>query len=71
MKQIVALLAAIVLGGVWIQHQKAQVDYVDDPCPVCGSNEVLDLGTDEDGRQHARCFDCKADYYILNEEGHE
>ena len=44
MKKEIALLAAIiVLGSIWISHLKAQIDYADTECPVCGSCEIHKL----------------------------
>ena len=64
MKQIIALLAAIVLGGIWVSHEKAKVAYADTDCPTCGGSEVLDFGQTEQG-QHCHCYDCGQEFYIL------
>ena len=63
MKQVIALIAVIVLGGIWIKSEKAKVAYADTDCPVCGSSEVLDFGETEHG-QKCHCYDCRAEFYI-------
>ncbi len=67
MKQVVILLAVIVLGIVWIQYEKSQVTYSETSCPMCGSEEVLDLGSDQRGN-HCRCYSCKQDFYVHDYE---
>lgn len=61
---IVALAAAIILGGLYVGHLRSQVKYVGIPCPSCGSEEVLDFGLDEYGDRRAHCFDCKQEFTI-------
>ncbi len=69
MKQIIILIAVIVLGGIWIKSEKAKVAYADIDCPVCGSTEVLDFGTTTERGQHCHCYDCGQEFYILEDEG--
>ncbi|MBQ7472623.1 MAG: hypothetical protein IJS97_09445 [Prevotella sp.] len=61
---IVAIAATIIIGGIYIGHLRSQVKYAGFPCPVCGSSEVLDFGTNDQGDQRAQCFDCKTDFTI-------
>lgn len=70
MKQLIALAAVIILGGLWIKSEKAKVAYADTDCPVCGSSEVLDFGTSENG-QKCHCYDCGREFYILDEASYE
>ena len=61
---IVAIVATIIIGGIYINHLRSQVKYVDMPCPSCGSSEVLDFGLTDEGDQRAHCFDCKQEFTI-------
>lgn len=61
----IALVAAIIIGLLYIGHLRSQVGYVDEDCPFCGSCEVLDFGTDNDGNQRAYCFDCSTEFAII------
>jgi transposase-like protein len=70
MKQVIALLAVIVLGGLWIRSEKAKVAYADTDCPVCGSSEVLDFGQTERG-QHCHCYDCGQEFYLETASDYE
>ena len=70
MKQVIALLAVIVLGGLWIRSEKAKVAYADTDCPVCGSSEVLDFGQTERG-QHCHCYDCGQEFYLKTASDYE
>jgi transposase-like protein len=70
MKQVIALLAVIVLGGLWISSEKAKVAYADTGCPVCGSSEVLDFGQTERG-QHCHCYDCGQEFYLETASDYE
>ena len=70
MKQVIALLAVIVLGGLWIRSEKANVAYADTDCPVCGSSEVLDFGQTERG-QHCHCYDCGQEFYLETASDYE
>ena len=62
-KEITLLVAIIVLGTIWTSHLKAQIDYADMECPVCGSSEVLDFGESEHG-DRCYCYDCETEFYI-------
>ena len=62
-KQVFILLAAIVLGVLWVRSENAKVAYADTDCPVCGGSEVLDFGQTERG-QHCHCYDCGQEFYI-------
>ncbi len=70
MKQfpIVAILAAIIIGSLYVSHIRSQVKYVEMPCPSCGSSEVLDFGLTDEGDQRAYCFDCATDFTIINNQ---
>ena len=50
---------------VFALSMRDEVDYVGIPCPYCGSPEVLDYGTDHQGNQHAQCYICKSQFFIL------
>lgn len=70
MKQVIVLVAVIVLGGIWINSERAKVAYAGTDCPACGSAEVLDFGHSEKG-QKCHCFDCGKEFYILDEVSYE
>ena len=61
---IVAIVATIIIGFLYVSHIRSQVKYVDMPCPSCGSSEVLDFGLTDEGDQRAHCFDCKQEFTI-------
>lgn len=63
----IALIVAIIVGLLYIGHLRSQVRYVDTSCPICGSSEVLDFGTGDDGNQRAHCFDCSTEFLTLNQ----
>ena len=73
MKKQLALLAALallILGTIWVRSIKAQVAYADTDCPVCGSNEVLDFGETDKG-QHCHCYDCGQEFYLIPASDYE
>ena len=55
------VVLVIIVVAVHINHLRNNIGYVGFDCPVCGSNEVLDLGEDIDGTTRAKCADCLAD----------
>lgn len=64
---LLLFLAAVIIGSLYVSHLHSQVKYVDEDCPFCGSCEVLDFGTDNDGNQLANCYDCSARYIIIKQ----
>lgn len=70
MKQIIALLTAIIIGGIWVKSLKDKVAYADTDCPTCGSSEVLDFGQTEQG-QHCHCYDCGQEFYLTPASDYE
>lgn len=61
---IVAIVATIIIGFLYVSHIRSQVKYIDMTCPSCGSSEVLDFGLTDEGDQRAHCFDCKQEFTI-------
>ena len=61
---IVAIVATIIIGFLYVSHIRSQVKCVDMPCPSCGSSEVLDFGLTDEGDQRAHCFDCEQEFTI-------
>ena len=53
---------------MYLEELRAKVNYVDAPCPMCGSNKVLDYGKDIDGNQLAHCYDCRKEFINLIEQ---
>lgn len=64
MSRLVLLAILIVFSIIWCNRLKSQVAYVDIDCPMCGSDEVLDFGTDMNGWQKCHCADCKTEFTI-------
>ena len=63
--QIVLLVTIITVGIVVINHNKSMVNYMNEPCPICGYDEVLDFGYDNiNGQEHGHCTNCKKDFFI-------
>ena len=62
--RIALLITVIVLGTIWVNHEKAQVAYLDEPCPRCYNHEVLDFGEREEGHK-GHCTECGTEFYIL------
>lgn len=67
-KQLVLLAAMIVLGVIYVNNQKSQIDYVDMPCPNCEGVEVLNFGYNDNGEQKCHCADCGLDFSIIDEK---
>lgn len=61
------VLIALLIG--YTKHLKAQVRRTGFECPMCGSDEVLDLGETDNNGRHAQCYDCKAEFYEQKEIG--
>lgn len=63
--QLVILICLVVVGYIIVNEQRSNIRYIDEPCPRCGSCEVLDFGWDErmDG-QHGHCPDCDYNFYL-------
>ena len=67
-KIIILLLTAAIVGLYhYVGHLRLQIKYVNEECHFCGSCEVLDFGTDNDGNQLANCYDCRARYIIIKQ----
>lgn len=62
---ILALLIAAIIAGCMYLEELPNVNYVDTPCPMCGSRQVLDYGKDIDGNQLAHCYDCRKEFINL------
>lgn len=63
--QITLLVVILTVGTIMINHFKSQVNYLDEPCPACGSSEVLDFGYDNmNCQEHGHCVTCNRDFYI-------
>lgn len=60
--QIIILCAVVLISAYFARTIRDSVPYIDTPCPVCGSNETLDYGHNEEGEQRAYCSDC--DIYL-------
>ena len=52
------IILVVIVAAVHINHLRSNIGYVDFDCPVCGSDEVLDLGEDIDGMTKSKCADC-------------
>ena len=52
------IILVVIVAAVHINHLRSNIGYVGFDCPVCGSNEVLDLGEDIDGTTKAKCSVC-------------
>lgn len=65
---LAVLVAAIIAGCMYLEELRAKVNYVDTPCPMCGSRQILDYGTDIDGNQLAHCYDCRKEFINLIEQ---
>lgn len=64
---LLLLLTAVIVGSLFVGHLRSQVKYVGEDCPFCGSCEVLDFGTDNDGNKLANCYDCSTRYIIIKQ----
>ena len=63
--QITLLTVIITVGIIIINNAKSTVNYISEPCPICGSSEVLDCGYDNmKYQEHAHCVTCNRDFYI-------
>lgn len=63
--QIILLTVIITVGIIIINNEKSKVNYISEPCPICGSSEVLDCGYDNmKYLEHAHCVTCNRDFYI-------
>lgn len=63
--QITLLTVIITVGIIIINNVKSKVNYISEPCPICGSSEVLDYGYDNmKCQEHAHCVTCNRDFYI-------
>lgn len=63
--QIVLLVTIITVGIVVINHNKSMVNYLSEPCPICGSYDVLDYGYDNmKCQEHGFCTNCNKDFFI-------
>ena len=63
--QITLLTVIITVGIIIINNAKSKVNYISEPCPICGSSEVLDCGYDNmKYQEHAYCVTCNRDFYI-------
>mgnify|MGYP002853350520 CR=1 FL=1 len=63
---IVALAIVAIASCAYVSNLRSQITYIDTPCPVCGSDEVLDFGINHDGVQVAYCYDCSLYFTIEN-----
>ena len=61
--QLIVLVAIIVIGSAWIQSIKSGIEYADFPCPMCDSNEVLKLYSDNNVTDY-ECADCHTKFAI-------
>lgn len=61
--QILLCVVAITGSFILMTTAKAKVDYYDIDCPMCCSDEVLDLGQAYDG-QHCKCAECRTEFII-------
>ena len=63
--QITLLTVIITVGIIIINNAKSKVNYISEPCPICGSSEVLDCGYDNmKYQEHVYCVTCNRDFYI-------
>ena len=63
--QITLLTVIITVGIIIINNTKSKVNYISEPCPICGSSEVLDCGYDNmKYQEHVHCVTCNRDFYI-------
>lgn len=63
--QITLFVIIITVGVIIINNTKSKVNYISEPCPICGSSEVLDFGYDNmNCQEHAHCVICNKDFYI-------
>lgn len=63
--QITLLTVIITVGIIIINNAKSKVNYILEPCPICGSSEVLDCGYDNmKYQEHSHCVTCNRDFYI-------
>ena len=63
--QITLLTVIITVGIIIIHNAKSKVNYISEPCPRCGSSEVLDCGYDNmKYQEHTHCVTCNRDFYI-------
>lgn len=61
----IIVMAIVILGisALTVLLCGTQVKYSADPCPKCGSVEVLDLGQENNGMSELKCADCGCHYY--------
>lgn len=63
--QITLFVVILTVGTIIVNNLKSEVNYINEPCPACGSSEVLDFGYDNmNGQEHAHCVTCDRDFYI-------
>lgn len=63
--QFCVLITVIIFCIIQINYHRSNIKYIDEPCPVCYSNEVLDFGVDNTtGLTHGHCPDCGCDFYV-------
>jgi transcription elongation factor Elf1 len=63
---IIAVAAFIGVAAYSTYEHNQMVEkgvYIEDNCPLCGSNEVVNMGDDCNGTK-AHCPDCGADFSI-------
>lgn len=60
------MLAVVIIAGTIINNSlRSKINYIDYPCPICGSHDLLDFGWDETmNGHHGHCPDCGGDFYI-------
>jgi len=59
--QVIVLAAVIIIGSIWIHNIRSGIEYADFECPMCESNEVLKLHS-ENGTTNYECADCHTKY---------
>lgn len=55
------MILVLVAMVIYCNKQKSKVKYVNETCPVCFCDEILDFGQNEYG-QRCHCCDCGCEF---------